>query len=117
MALTFINLMTITCNNPISEHFGLTPQDMQLNGYVFWREVNNILYAIVPMTFDKGRLLVDCSRTGYEDFYCFPTIDRAIASLNNFTGADNEEFHDWHRHFKTGRRRENGDPTTEYINF
>lgn len=119
--LFFITIKQLMTNSypisPISEKFGLTIEDMQLNDYVFWKEVNDILYAIVPMTFGKGRLLVDCTRTGYEDFYCFPTIERAVQSLMNFQGLDGEEFQDWHRHFKTGRRRENGDPSTEYINF
>lgn len=103
--------------SPISAKIGITVEEMQANGYVFWREINDVLYAIVPMTFGKGRLLIDCNQYGYEDFYCFPSVERAVNSLLNFTGAEGEEFHDWHRHFKTGRRRENGDPSTEYINF
>lgn len=103
--------------SPISETTGLTIEMMKTNGYVFWKEINGVVYAIAPMTFGKGRLLVDCNSWGYEDFYCFPTVERAVKSLMNFSGAEGEEFHDWHRHFGTGRRRENGDASTEYINF
>lgn len=103
--------------NDISEKSGMTVEELISNGYVYWREIDNILFVIAPMTFGKGRLLVDCHTTGYEDFYCFPTVDRAVKSLMAYQGEDGPEFNDWHRHFKTGRRRENGDKSTETINF
>ena len=103
--------------SPISNKSGMTAEELKSNGYVYWREIDDVLYAIAPMTFGKGRLLIDCNQTGYEDFYCFPTVDRAVQSLINFQNLEGEDFQDWHRHFKTGRRREDGNPSTEYINF
>lgn len=95
---------------------GVSEDFMIKNGYVAWREINGVVYAIVPMTFGKGRLLVDVSYHSSEDFYCFPSVERAIDSLFRFEGKADEDFTDWHRHFGTSRRRENGDPSTEYIN-
>lgn len=103
--------------NELSAQSNLTTQFMKENGYVYWREIDGIVYAISPMTFGKGRLMIDCSPTSYEDFYCFPSVERAVASLNRYEGEDGPEFTDWHRHFSTGRRREDGDPATETINF
>lgn len=103
--------------NQLSEKSGLTVEFMKQNGYVYWREIEGVVYAVVPMTFGKGRLLIDANKIGYEDFYCFPSVERAVKSLERYIGEDGPEFTDWHRHFKTGRRREDGDPSTEYINF
>lgn len=104
-------------SNPLSQASKLTEEFMKANGYVYWREIDGIVYAISPMTFGKGRLMVDCSTHSYEDFYCFPSVQRAVESLDRYQGEDGPEFTDWHRHFSTGRRRENGDPATEHINF
>ena len=101
--------------NPLSKESGLSIEFMEKNGYVFWREIDGIVYAIAPMSFGKGRLLVDVSPMSYEDFYCFPSVERAIASLERYQGENGPEFTDWHRHYSTSRRREDGDPSTETV--
>lgn len=103
--------------SPISKEHNLTVENLKEFGYVYWREVDGVLYAIVEMTFNKGRLLIDCNRTGYEDFYCFPTVDRAVKALIRYADKVDTEFTDWHRHFSSDRRRKDGDPSTEFINF
>lgn len=102
--------------NPLPLETGLTVEFMQSNDYVYWRVIDDIVYAITPMSFGKGRLLVDCTSTGYEDFYCFSSVDLAVQSLDDFQGENGPEVTGWHRHYKTSRRRENGDPQKETIN-
>lgn len=102
--------------NELSKETGLTIDFMKSNDYVYWREIDGIVYAVSPMTFGKGRLMVDCNRFGYEDFYCFLSVEDAVNGLDNFQGEDGPEVTGWHRHYKTGRRRENANPLKETIN-
>lgn len=107
--------MATYTENPISEQTGLTVEFMKENDYLYWKEVNGILYAVTPMSFGKGRIVVDCHKFGYEDFYCFSSVELAVSELEKFEGKDGEEFNGWHRHFGTSRRRDDGDSTKEYI--
>lgn len=61
-------------------------------------------------------LHVDIDWVGYRDNYCYETRYRAMVGLNEWTGADDPPG-GWHRHTATGRRRPDGDPAQEYINF
>ncbi len=51
---------------------------------------------------------------GYEDRWCYHSAREAIAAASRWDGTGEPEG--WHRHPRTGRRRENGDPSTEYVN-
>lgn len=53
-------------------------------------------------------------RTGYDDRWCYHTYRDALHALEKWDGNGDPEG--WHRHPKTGRRRDNGDPQYEYVN-
>lgn len=48
-------------------------------------------------------LHVDIDHTGYADRYCYQTLSGALSALKDWDGTG--EPHGWHRHPKTGRRR------------
>lgn len=54
--------------------------------------------------------------TGYMDRWCYDSATKAIIHATAWDGASDTEPDGWHRHPRSGRRRENGDPTTEYVN-
>lgn len=47
---------------------------------------------------------IDIDDTGYADRYCFATEELAVAALAKWDGVGDMEG--WHRHPKTGRRRD-----------
>lgn len=51
--------------------------------------------------------------TSYDDRWCYHTHDAAQTALNGWNG--NGEPEGWHRHPASGRRRVDGDPSTEII--
>jgi hypothetical protein len=63
-------------------------------------------------------ILADITEWGYGDRWCFSSIWNAMEALAEWSLRDGEgEPQGWHRHPDTGRRRENGDAATEYVNF
>lgn len=73
--------------------------------------------GIKPLMFHwtmfKGHLDIE---HGWEDHWCFVDEDLARKQLEEWRCRGFEgEPEGWHRHPKTGRRRVDGDPETEYI--
>lgn len=68
---------------------------------------------VYPMTFGKARLCY-ATLTSIEDAYCYADPRRAIEAARVWTG-EGDPLDGWHRHPSTGRRRDNGDPQTEYV--
>jgi len=56
---------------------------------------------------------VDIDDTGYTDRYCYQTMEGAVAALDKWDGTGDPEG--WHRHPKTGRRR-NLETGEEWVN-
>jgi hypothetical protein len=52
----------------------------------------------------------------YEHRWCFETRTQAIVAAMTWLKTGAPEPEGWHRHLPSNRRREHGDPTTEYIN-
>lgn len=108
--------------NPLSSKSGLTLDFMKENGVVYWREVGDEVHVVYDFGYN-GRLCMDSSLYGYEDFYCFGSVQLAVDSLNKYADELEKnpdakiEPEGWHRHFKTGRRRPDGNKNAEYINF
>lgn len=87
-------------------------------GYVAWRVfTDGTVWAVAPMLNDNGRLFVDIHETGYDDFYCYDGLKRAIDCMMRFDPTREKEPDGWKRHFLTGRRRPDGDGTKEFVNF
>lgn len=54
-------------------------------------------------------------RLGYDNRWCYGSYEKAKAAMDEWSGVGEPEG--WHRHPLTGRRRNNGDPTAEYVAF
>jgi hypothetical protein len=52
---------------------------------------------------------------GYDTSYCYHTDEAAISAMNEWDGTGDPEG--WHRNPETGRRRPDGDPSREYVDF
>lgn len=75
--------------------------------------------ALQPLMFHWSMIIGKIGdMTSYDDRYCFASRPVADAALDDWIerGFDGEpQF--WHRHPKTGRRRAEGDPEAETINW
>lgn len=103
-------------DNPFDIKGHITAGDMQKMGYVAWRELpDGEWLGIVPMTFGKGRLCSGISHSGYEDAWCFPSLESAMLAMYKWGLPGHEEPQGWTRHPLSGRRREGGDPDKEVV--
>ncbi|WP_298151011.1 hypothetical protein [Flavobacterium sp.] len=86
-------------------------------GYTHWRcLLDGTVVAVAPMSISNGRLFWNVHQDGYEDFYCYDSVELAVTSMMEFDPTTQLEPLGWHRHGSTGRRRPGGDMTKEYIN-
>jgi len=71
---------------------------------------------VIPMTFGKGRIIVQCDvfAACYEDCWCYDDREKAISALDAWNGEG--EPAGWIRHPASGRRRPDGDASQEYVN-
>lgn len=91
-------------------------EEMKSMGYTHWRLLEDgELMAVSAMLFSNGRLFVGVNRNGYEDCYCYDSVEKAIDSMNNFNPILDSEPDGWKRHPTSGRRRENGDKSKEVV--
>lgn len=96
----------------------ITPKMLIEWGYVAWRYLDDgEVMGIMPMTFGKGRVCSGLSTSGYEDCWCFPSIEDALIGMNGYNPETDDEPTGWHRHPMSGRRREDCDPTKEQRYF
>jgi hypothetical protein len=93
-----------------------TDKEMHEMGFTNWRELpDGTILAVGPMLHNNGRLFVNINRYGYEDCYCYDSLELANKSMMEFNPEVDKEPEGWKRHPTTGRRRKNGDPSTEEI--
>lgn len=93
-----------------------TPEQLARMGYHYARIFEDgEIWAVAPFSSSNGRLFVDLTDSGYADFYCFCSYDAALAALKDFDTHSMTEPVGWHRHGRSGRRRENGDPKRETV--
>lgn len=93
-----------------------TNKQMFEMGYSNWRELpDGSILAVGPMLFGNGRLFVDINSYGYEDCYCYDSLEGAEKSMMEFNPEVDDEPQGWKRHPTSGRRRENGDPAKEIV--
>jgi hypothetical protein len=63
-------------------------------------------------------ILAGIDRWGYERRWCYESYADALRALAEWTTRDGEdEPGGWHRDPTTGRRRPDGDPAREYVNW
>jgi hypothetical protein len=94
-----------------------TDQQFKDMGYTSWRQLpDGTILAVGEMAFNNGRLFVDINSYGYEDCYCYDSLELAKKSMDEYNPEVDKEPEGWKRHPYSGRRRTNGDPATEYVN-
>jgi hypothetical protein len=106
-------------NNETAKDLEMPYSDSDLRdwGYTHWRCLHDgTVLAVGPMSISNGRLFWNVHQDGYEDFYCYDSVDLAVMALMVFDPTIQSEPSGWHRHFSTGRRRPGGDAAKEYIN-
>ena len=108
--------------NPISPDSFFTHQFMIENHAVYWREVNDDMHIIYDFG-HNARICMFNHQYGYEEFYCFASMDLAVKALDAYADTlianpqSKVEPEGWHRHFPSHRRRENGDPKKEVVYY
>ncbi|WP_423396044.1 hypothetical protein [Burkholderia sp. LMG 21824] len=85
------------------------------DGYTDYRVFTNGRDALVSRLLFTYAILSDMTVHGYGDRWCYSSYADAKASLDAWDGEG--EPTGWHRHPDSGRRRENGDPNRETINW
>lgn len=68
------------------------------------------------MTFGKGRISIGDDLT-LDSNWWFDSISAAVAAAEKWDTETEKEPCGWFRHIETGRRRPDGDPAKEYINW
>ncbi|MDU8352919.1 hypothetical protein RYA05_13740 [Pseudomonas syringae pv. actinidiae] len=85
-------------------------------GYVYWRELQDgALYAVLPLSFGKGRVCKDLCKEGYTDFWSYDSVLGAIHALKDWEPMNHSEISGWTQHHPSNRRRVKGDPSTEHV--
>jgi hypothetical protein len=88
-------------------------------GSAYWRALpdGEREITVYPMLFGKANVCISYrGSTGIEDAWCYPTLHTAIAAAEAWDG-NGDPPNGWTRNPSTGRRRDNGDPSTEYIRW
>lgn len=87
----------------------------QAGGCTDYRAFENGRDAMVmPLLFTYA-IIADLTPAYYGDRWCYHSYAAAKVALDTWDGEG--EPTGWHRHPDSGRRRENGDPVRETINW
>lgn len=87
-------------------------------GYDVWRILPDSRFlAVSRMTFGKGRLYLCSNIWGPDESYCYATYEQAISQMLKWNPDEQNEPEGWIRHLESGRRRPNGDPDQEYVQW
>jgi hypothetical protein len=95
--------------------FACTAESLLDRGFVACRQIGDTWLGVLRMTYGKGRLCSDLNPDGYDDSWCYDTLDSAIAAMNAWDPEKQVEPDGWMRHINTARRRPDGDASKEYI--
>lgn len=71
---------------------------------------------VLPMIF-TNRVTIGAvdDAYGYDDGWCYNSHEAALAAAEAWDPRTQKEPEGWHRHPRSGRRRVDGDPATEYV--
>lgn len=84
-------------------------------GYTDYREFPNGRDACISRLLFTHAIIADLTGMYYGDRWCYSTYAQALAALAAWDGEG--EPSGWMRHPTSGRRRENGDPAKETIQW
>jgi hypothetical protein len=87
------------------------------NGFSDIRFINQTTYvAILKFLFTAAIVKGTIGDTiGYNDRWCYHSVEDARKALTEWDPLTQQEPAGWHRHPTTGRRREEGNPASEYF--
>lgn len=69
---------------------------------------------VLPLLFGRGRIGIGrADALDFDDVWDYPSLARAVAAASVWFGVDEPDG--WHRHPRTRRFREDGDPARERI--
>ncbi|RBB38893.1 hypothetical protein DPV79_16055 [Burkholderia reimsis] len=85
------------------------------DGYTDYRVFPNERDAMICRLMFTFAIIADMTPYAYGERWCYHSYADAKAALDAWDGEG--EPTGWHRHPDTGRRRENGDPERETINW
>lgn len=73
---------------------------------------------VYGMSYGKGRVCISDrgDPINIRDAWCYPSIRSAIRAAAQWDGQGDPPD-GWHRHPRTGRRRKDGDPSTEEVRW
>ena len=79
------------------------------------KDLGDGVYAAVKRLMYHWTMIVglEGDHFSYTDRWCYATEEMAIKAMSEWDGIGDPKG--WHRHPNTGRRRENGDPASEYV--
>jgi hypothetical protein len=95
--------------------FAFTEASLVERGFVACRKVGDAWFGVIRMTYGKGRLCAELNLDGYDDSWCYDTIEGAISAMNAWDPEAQTEPDGWMRHINTARRRPDGDASKEYV--
>ncbi len=90
---------------------------IEANGYLSPRLLPGRRYVcIYPLAFTQANIIGSIDdRICFDDRWCYHSLEAAKAALDAWDGVGEPD--NWHRHPGSGRRRDNGDPASEYVHF
>ena len=107
--------MTATSIQAPKRSFAFTEADLLERGFIASRKPGDTWVGVLRMTYGKGRLCADLNPEGYDDSWCYDSIQGAIDPMHAWNPDTQAEPENWMRHINTARRRPGGDAAEEYI--
>lgn len=92
---------------------------LRANGYVEFLDMGNGMWVGIKRLLFHWTMHTGClgDEDSYDDRWCYATEDLARRELAAWAALGYQgEPQGWHRHPKSGRRREEGDPAKETYN-
>lgn len=94
----------------------MEPSEEDIAAYYAIRQLpDGRLIGVLRLIF-HWTLHIDIHAMGYEDRYCYATRDQAVDAMTSWDGIG-DPGHGWHRHPTSGRRRPEGNPEKEFVEF
>jgi hypothetical protein len=110
--------VSVIVNDVIENQSGREESEVQrfcrANGYTQYAELPGGLYAFVCKMLFNWRLVIGTLDSPC-DAYCYDTQEQAVASLTAWDASTEREPSGWKKHPTTGRYREGGDPSKEFV--
>ena len=90
---------------------------LRQSGFLDVKFVNETTYVAILKFLFTGAIVKGTigDTIGYDDRWCYHSVEDARKALNEWDYLTQQEPDGWHRHPTTGRRREEGNPASEYF--